>query len=208
MVQKASYKVRLYVKYTKVQKIKSHLNGVIILPYEQISDDLKDFQAELFCSRDSPAAALELIWLKNMTKFIMFNNLIIFLSLKNIKNKNVVAETPVALLKSIKNSIEIKGMFEANLRAALCHCQILQWIEENSGSGITETDAAEMLQNFYNNQPGFKVRNFFKLEKVSFNFQGLSFETIASTGPNTAIAHYAPERGSDEFLNYSIFLGK
>ena len=94
------------------------------------------------------------------------------------------------------------------LRTAICHCQLLQWVEQNSGTGITETDAAEMLENFYKNQPGFKVRNFFKLEKVSFNFQGLSFETIASTGSNTAIAHYAPEKGSDQFLNYSVFLGK
>ena len=54
-------------------------------------------------------------------------------------------------------------MFEANLRAALCHCQILQWVEQNSGSGITETDAAEMLEKFYKNQPGFKVRIFFNL---------------------------------------------
>ena len=84
------------------------------------------------------------------------------MSLKKIKNKNVVAETPVALLKSIKNSVEIEGMFEANLRAAICHCQLLQWVEENSGSGITETDAAEMLEKFYKNQPGFKVRKFFQ----------------------------------------------
>ena len=63
-----------------------------------------------------------------------------FLSQKNIKNKNVVAETPVALLKSIKNSVEIKGMFEANLRAASVRPRCVQ----NACADGTHTCAARL----------------------------------------------------------------
>ena len=50
-------------------------------------------------------------------------------------DREVITDTPVSILKSIKNPTEIKGMLEANIRSAICHARLLKWAEDNAGTG-------------------------------------------------------------------------
>ena len=54
-------------------------------------------------------------------------------------DKEIITDTPVSILKSIKNETEIKGMLEANIRSALCHSRLLKWAEDNADTGMTLT---------------------------------------------------------------------
>ena len=50
-------------------------------------------------------------------------------------DREIITDTPVSILKSIKNETEIKGMLEANIRSALCHSRLLKWAEDNADTG-------------------------------------------------------------------------
>ncbi|ORY73071.1 peptidase M24, structural domain-containing protein [Leucosporidium creatinivorum] len=85
----------------------------------------------------------------------------------------------IADLKGIKNSVEIEGFRQSHLRDGVALVRYFSWLERRLASGepITESQAADKLEEFRS-----------ELE----HFKGLSFETISSTGANAAIIHYAP----------------
>ena len=60
--------IRLYLKNPGDGEIQAYLNDIILLPYEKITEDLKNFEGEILCSRDSPAGALCLSRTKNKNK--------------------------------------------------------------------------------------------------------------------------------------------
>ena len=108
-----------------------------------------------------------------------------------LKVTELVADTPVSIVKSIKTPTEIKGMLLANLRAALCHCKLLKWVEDNAGTGVTECDGSDQLAQYYASQQ---------------DYRGQSFETISSSGPSGSIVHYAPKRGLDRKIGNEMYL--
>ena len=61
-------------------------------------------------------------------------------------DKEIITDTPVSILKSIKNETEIKGMLEANIRSALCHSRLLKWAEDNADTGMILTDLKTKLK--------------------------------------------------------------
>ena len=95
-----------------------------------------------------------------------------------VSSKEVISDTPVSVLKAIKNKTEIEGMLLANVRSAVCHVKLLKWAEDNAGSGVTECDAVDKLAGFYAQQK---------------DFRGQSFDTISSSGPTGSIIHYKPK---------------
>ena len=60
-------------------------------------------------------------------------------------DKEIITDTPVSILKSIKNETEIKGMLEANIRSALCHSRLLKWAEDNADTGMILTIHFKMV---------------------------------------------------------------
>jgi Xaa-Pro aminopeptidase len=90
---------------------------------------------------------------------------------------------PVALLKAVKNEVEIEGTRAAHRRDAVALARFLSWIDrEAPAGGLTEIDAVEALESFRRDTGALK---------------DVSFPTIAGTGPNGAIVHYRVTRKSN-----------
>jgi len=86
--------------------------------------------------------------------------------------------TPVCLMKSIKNEVEIKGFDASHDRDSAALCQYFCWLERAvDKEEVTEVTGADRLEKFRAEQQ---------------HFVGLSFPSISSVGPNGAIIHYRP----------------
>ncbi|WP_441241067.1 aminopeptidase P family protein [Tardiphaga sp. 768_D3_N2_1] len=94
--------------------------------------------------------------------------------------KPVRGADPVALLKAVKNPVEIKGTQTAHRRDAVALARFLAWIDREAPKGkLTEIDTVEALETFRRQTGALK---------------DVSFPTIAGTGPNGAIVHYRVTR--------------
>ncbi|XP_014485321.1 PREDICTED: xaa-Pro aminopeptidase 1 [Dinoponera quadriceps] len=93
--------------------------------------------------------------------------------------------TPVSVMKSIKNSVEIAGMKAAHVRDSVALVKYFAWLEDkikNTDERVTEISGAAQLEKFRQEQD---------------LFVGLSFTTISSVGPHGAIIHYSPTPATD-----------
>ncbi|KAL7415087.1 Creatinase/aminopeptidase [Mrakia frigida] len=90
-----------------------------------------------------------------------------------------LARSPVTDAKAIKNLVELEGFRQCHVRDGVALVKYFAWLEEvlEGGGVINEFKAATKLEEF---------------RKENALFQGLSFETISSTGANAAIIHYSP----------------
>jgi Xaa-Pro aminopeptidase len=85
----------------------------------------------------------------------------------------VRAADPCQMPKACKTQAEIAGMKAAHERDAVALIRFLAWLD--GAKGIDELGVAERLQQF---------------RAEGERFRGLSFATIAGSGPNGAIVHY------------------
>ncbi|XP_063899288.1 xaa-Pro aminopeptidase ApepP [Helicoverpa armigera] len=95
---------------------------------------------------------------------------------------NLISEiSPVALMKLIKNEVELQGFRECHKRDGIAVVRLLKWLHDqiDCDKTVTEIQAADKLLEF---------------RKEESNFMGPSFETIPGAGPNGAIIHYSPSR--------------
>lgn len=85
-------------------------------------------------------------------------------------------ESPVQLLKAIRNNTEIEGLHQAMIQDGIALVRFLIWLEQEVPTRqITEISAATHLQ---------------KLRSLCPLYQGDSFETIAGYKEHAAIVHY------------------
>lgn len=99
-------------------------------------------------------------------------------------NRVMTLNSPVAIMKAVKNSKEIEGMAAANIRDAVALCQFLEWLEKDvPGGTVTECSAAEKSLDFRQKQD---------------KFVSLSFGTISSSGASGSIIHYQPSQDDDK----------
>lgn len=105
----------------------------------------------------------------------------------------LIAETsPIAMMKSIKNSIEIEGTKNALVRDGVAMVNFLYWLDNNIGKiEMSEISIAEKLRSFRAEQP---------------LFVGESFGTIAGYGGHGAIVHYRATEQSDAKLQPKGFV--
>ena len=104
----------------------------------------------------------------------------------------VFGDSPVALMKAVKNDVEIAGFRKAMLSEGIAMVRLLRFLKPAvEQGGITELDVDCMLTN---------------LRKKDADFRGLSFATIAAYGSNAAIVHYEPTPESDTTLAERGFL--
>lgn len=101
-------------------------------------------------------------------------------------------ESPVALLKAIRNEQEIAGIHAAMQRDGVALVKFLKWLEESVSSGKeTELSIDQKLHEFRVAQP---------------LYMGESFDTIAGYKEHGAIVHYSATPESNATLRSEGFL--
>lgn len=82
----------------------------------------------------------------------------------------VYAQSPVALLKAVKNDVQIEGTRKAMERDGVALVKLFMWIEQNVASGsITEYDVAQKVQEFRAASPLLprrKLRSYSRLQRA------------------------------------------
>lgn len=109
-------------------------------------------------------------------------------------NRMIQTFSRVALMKSIKNPVEVQGMVDAHVRDGTALVRYLHWLDITVGGDlkVTELSGAEVLKNF---------------RSVQENFFSLSFEAISAFGANAALAHYSPTEETDaEITRNEVYL--
>ena len=90
---------------------------------------------------------------------------------------------PIALMKVVKNPVEIAGARAAQARDGAAVARFLAWFErEAPGGKLTEIDAVEALESF---------------RRETGLLKDVSFPTIAGSGPHGAIVHYRVTRATN-----------
>ncbi|KAJ1921088.1 hypothetical protein H4219_000946 [Mycoemilia scoparia] len=167
----------LYINREKItDEVKEHLSDVEIKGYEDIFTELESL-ASVYTKSDHR------ILVDGSTSWALANAL----GENNIKQ----GMSPIVMLKAIKNKTEVEGMYNSHIRDGTAVVKYFGWLENEllNGNGnlkLTECDVADKLEEFRSQQD---------------KFVGLSFDTISSVGPNGAIIHYSPTRGSDAKLD-------
>ncbi|KAK7367443.1 hypothetical protein VNO80_09455 [Phaseolus coccineus] len=113
----------------------------------------------------------------------------------------LLQQSPLALAKALKNSVELDGLKKAHIRDGAAVVQYLVWLDEKmqdvyGASGyFLEKDSAKkekQLQSLKLTEVTVSDQlESFRASKE--HFKGLSFPTISSVGPNAAIIHYSPK---------------
>lgn len=100
--------------------------------------------------------------------------------------KVLLAESPVPLMKAVKNEAEIRGFHAAMLRDGVAMVKFLKWLEEAvPGGQETEMSIDRKLCALRAEQPLFR---------------GISFDTIAGYKEHGAIVHYEATPETDKPL--------
>lgn len=95
---------------------------------------------------------------------------------------------PTALLKAVKNPVEIENIRKAHLIDGIAVTKFMYWLKNNVGKmKITESDAAAYIDSL-------------RKEVGGDSFIGVSFETISAYGANAAMVHYSSETGNNAEL--------
>jgi Xaa-Pro aminopeptidase len=87
---------------------------------------------------------------------------------------------PIAMMKTVKNSVEIAGARTAHVRDGTALVRFLAWLDRAAAGGkLTEIEAVEALES---------------LRRETGVLKDVSFPTIAGAGPDGAIVHYRVTR--------------
>lgn len=106
--------------------------------------------------------------------------------------KKIRRQSPVALMKSVKNEAEIQGFRNAMLRDGVAMVKFLKWLRPAvEAGGETEMSVDRKLTALRSEQPLFR---------------GISFDTIAAYQDHGAIVHYEADGESDAELKPESFL--
>jgi Xaa-Pro aminopeptidase len=99
---------------------------------------------------------------------------------------------PIALMKAVKNPVEIAGARAAHRRDGAAVVRFLHWLEREAATGkLTEIGAVEALESFRRDSGALK---------------DISFPTIAGAGPDGAIVHYRVTRKTNRIISPGLFL--
>jgi Xaa-Pro aminopeptidase len=94
---------------------------------------------------------------------------------------------PIALMKAVKNPIEIAGARAAHRRDGAAVTRFLAWFDEEAPRGeLTEIAVVEALESF---------------RRDTGLLKDISFPTIAGSGPNGAIVHYRVTAGTNRRIS-------
>lgn len=163
-------KVVLYLNDKAVNdEVRGYLAGISveIRPYNSIYEDVKNLHNE--------RVMLE----KSRTNFALTQLLDESNEILNIQN-------PTALMKAIKNPIEIENMKKAHIKDGVAVTRYMYWLKKNIGKiPMDEISVSDHLWELCKEQEGCL---------------GLSFPTISAYGANAAMCHYSATEESNAKL--------
>jgi Xaa-Pro aminopeptidase len=111
------------------------------------------------------------IWIDPSTAPVRVQNIVMASGARAIE-----AASPIQLMKSKKNAVELQGMINAHIRDGVAETRFLSAIlAPGAAAKLDEISASDMLE-------GFRAKG--------DHFKGLSFDTISGAGGNGAIVHY------------------
>lgn len=138
-------------------------NGIKILPYENIFDAVKNGKFEGRVMIDPSGTSDAMMHL---------------LSERVGREHLIFAPNPTAIMKAVKNPVELEHIRKAYLLDSVALCRFIYYVKKNIGKiPMTEVSAAQYLDHLRSELPGYL---------------DLSFGTISAYNANAAMAHYAP----------------
>lgn len=159
----------LYIDDCKLtDEVKAYLQsqGISVAPYSGIWQALKEYEKD--------------------TLMIHTNKCNVAVALSIGKKVVYRSSSPIALMKAVKNEVEIKGFERAMLSEGVAMVKLLKWLKPAvDEGGVTELDVDAKLT---------------ELRSADTSFRGLSFATIAAYGENAAIVHYEPTPAENALL--------
>ncbi|CAG4959143.1 unnamed protein product [Colias eurytheme] len=152
--------------------VRAHLSSentqVVAKPYGEVFDYIRSMVSTL------PQGSS--IWLSRDASHAVYST---------VENNGLVdiisSVSPVALMKCVKNEVELAGFRSAHIKDGIAVVRFLRWVHEmvDAGQTVTENNVVDKLD---------------ELRGEEFGYQGPSFATIAGAGENGAIIHYKPSR--------------
>lgn len=174
--------VHLYANSEKLVKVRLYLasiEGLEAKPYDCFYNDLGSLRATL---DDSDLKLM--LPSKDACNYALVNSVPM-----SVAKQTIIFESIVSVMKLTKNKTELMNAKLAQAKDSLVFILLGSWLEHNlieKKRRITEYDVAEKIYHLRTRFP---------------NFKGLSYETIASTGPNAAIIHYAPTENENSVID-------
>lgn len=160
----------LYIRAEKLTtEVKAYLaqEGVNTEDYDNLQEDLRDY----------PYATLSLD--PGRTNEAVRQAV-------NPLTKVLLEESPVPLMKAVKNEAEIRGFHAAMLRDGVAMVKFLKWLEE----AVPQGNETEMSID----------RKLYECRAEQPLFRGISFDTIAGYKEHAAIVHYEATPETDKPL--------
>lgn len=147
-------------------------DGVFLAPYDAVYDWVSAWEGTLWLDEDKTNCAL---WTRAAAHGTIH-----------------AAENPTALMKAVKNSVELANERTAHLKDGTALTKFMFWLQKAvSRQDVTERSAAARLEQFRQEQE---------------HYLGPSFEPILAYGPHGAVVHYAATEESDAVLKPEGFL--
>lgn len=174
--------VTLYANAEKLVNVKSYLSkipGFIGKSYDEFYGDLANLKATIH-NKD-----IRLILpSKYACNYALLSSLPV-----SVARQTIIYESAISVMKLTKNRAELFNAKVAQAKDSLVFILLGSWLEHqllHNKKSVTEYQVAQKI---------FQIRERFP------NFKGLSYETIASTGPNAAVIHYAPSETESSVID-------
>ncbi|MBU3875191.1 aminopeptidase P family N-terminal domain-containing protein [Faecalicatena sp. AGMB00832] len=125
-------------KLSESMKADLEKDGVILHPYNDIYESVKNFTAEDVLLIDP-----------DRMNYALYNNI-------GADVKKVEMQNPTVLMKAIKNPVEIENIKKAHVKDGVAHTKFMYWLKHQIGKEtITEMSASDKLEAFRAEQEGF-----------------------------------------------------
>ncbi|MCB2312831.1 aminopeptidase P family protein [Clostridium tagluense] len=139
-------KVDLFIEESRFDvSVKEALakDGVVLRPYNDIYEAVKDFKAEDVVLIDP-----------DRINYALYKNI-------PAKTKKVQADNPSILFKAIKNPVELANIEKAHIKDGVAITKFMYWLKTNvTKTTITEISASEKLEEFRKQQEGYLWQSF------------------------------------------------
>ena len=160
LIAKGGY--TLYILEEKItDEVRTYLEGhqVTIKPYSELAETLRTFDSKR-------EGVLQISPLANEALY----------ELSTRYAETIIAPSPVALMKAIKNETEQAGFRKAMERDGVALVKFLRWLEEVVPAGNESEISID--------------QKLYQLRAEQADFRGISFDTIAGYKEHAAIVHY------------------